>query len=395
MTSPSESPPAFTEASQRPPRLQASPFLASPFTSSSNTRHWSLQIIILAGGSGTRFWPLSRRQRPKQFLSLEGGTSLLQQTCSRLEGLADPEDVWVCTTERLAPAVREQLPQVPAHQVLAEPQGRNTAAAIGWSVSCIPESLREGAVAVLPADHRMADGPAFRQVLDQARQAVEERDLVLTLGIRPHRAETGYGYLELGEVLDQGSGLRRVSRFREKPDLATAESYVSSGNFLWNGGIFVFRGTTLLSLLEHHQPELSSGLKAIAAEPHRLAELYAELPSTSIDYGLMEKIDVIGTLPLDCGWSDLGSWQALWEVAAKDDAGNAFGGPGAETSAALQIAARDNLVWSEGAAVALVGVEGLAVVNTGDAILVMPREQAQEVKAVVERLAAQQREDLL
>ena len=230
-----------------------------------------MQAIILAGGSGTRFWPLSRRHRPKQLLALEGDRSLLQQTLDRLRPSIPPESVWVCTTEILADAVRQQLPEVPPKQILLEPEGRNTAAAIGWSVRSMPEEARHGIVAVLPADHRMADAEAFRSSLEAAAEAVEARDLIMTLGIRPYRPETGYGYLELAEEMDPATGLARVARFREKPDAATARAFVESGRYLWNGGIFVFRASTLIQLLETHLPQLASGLEEIARHPDRLA----------------------------------------------------------------------------------------------------------------------------
>lgn len=350
-----------------------------------------MQALILAGGSGTRFWPLSRRQTPKQLLALDGPRSLLQRTLDRLAPQVEPGSVWVVTTSRLAPEVRRQLPEVPPEQVLEEPQGRNTAAAIGWAVRCLPDELRAGVVAVLPADHRMVDGDAFRSTLAAAAAAVEERDVVMTLGIKPHRPETGYGYLELGEILDGATGLTKVARFREKPDLATAREFFESGRYLWNGGIFLFRGTTLLGLLEEHLPELAAGIEAIAAEPGRREELYGTLPATSIDFGLMEKLDTIATLPLECGWSDLGSWEALAEVLEPeaDDAGNVLRGD------ALALDARDNLLVADQGSIAVVGVEGLVVVRTGDNVLVVPKERSQEVKAIVSELAARGRDDLL
>jgi mannose-1-phosphate guanylyltransferase len=348
-----------------------------------------VQALILAGGSGTRFWPLSRRTNPKQLLALEGDRSLLQQTFDRLQPLVAPEAVWVCTTETLAEAVREQLPEVPPEQVLVEPVGRNTAPAIAWSVRTMPEAARQGVVAVLPADHRFGDPAGFRRVLAEAAEVALAEARILTLGVQPHRPETGYGYLELGEALPAWSGVRRVVRFREKPDLATAERFVESGNFLWNGGIFVFRGTVLLDRVERCMPELAAGVEAIAAAPERTAELYPALPADSIDFGVMEKLDDIATLPLDCGWSDLGSWEALAEILPTDAGGNT------EHGDVLTVDCRDTLLWAEEGTVAAIGVEGLVVVRTGDAVLVMPKERAQDVKAIVERLKAEGRGERL
>lgn len=348
-----------------------------------------MQALILAGGSGTRFWPLSRKQRPKQLLALEGERSLLQETVDRLSPLIPPESVWICTTEQLAEAVREQLPEVPARQVLAEPEGRNTAPAIGWSLACMPEAARQGMVVVLPADHRFADAPAFRETLAAAATTAERDDRVMTLGVRPRWAETGYGYLQLGDTVDTGTGARQVVRFTEKPDLATAERYVAAGEHLWNAGIFLFRGTTLLDHLSRFEPAIGQGLRAMMEAPQRTAEIYPNLPSTSIDYAVMERLDTIGTLALDCGWSDLGSWEALAEIIDADADGNRCRGD------VIAVDARDNLLYAEQGTVAVVGVEGLVVVRDGDTVLVLPRERSQDVRHIVAALKDGRRRDLL
>jgi len=347
-----------------------------------------LQALILAGGSGTRFWPLSRQRRPKQLLALEGDRSLLRATLERLHPLVEPAAVWVCTTEALAGQVRAQLPEVPPEQILLEPEARNTAPAIGWSVRSMPEEARRGVVAVLPADHRVGDPAAFRETLERAGQVVERGDQVMTLGVVPNRAETGYGYLEL-EPGEGPDGVRRVRRFVEKPAAETAHQFVASGNYLWNAGIFVFRGSTLLAILERLQPELARGLEAVAASPDRLRELYAQLPKDSIDYAVMEKLAGIATLPLDCGWSDLGSWEALDEVLPKDPQGNTGRGD------RLAVDSRGNLLFADSGTIAVLGVEDLVVVRTGDAVLVCPKSRSQEIKQLVAELAANHRGDLL
>ncbi len=344
-----------------------------------------MKALILAGGSGTRFWPLSRKARPKQLLALEGDRSLLQETVDRLHPLVTPADVWICTTEALAAAVREQLPEVPAAQVLAEPVGRNTCPAIGWAVGAMQAG--DEPIAVLPADHRMADDAAFRAILGRAGQAVEEHGHVMTLGVTPRWPETGYGYLELGAAL--ADGLHHVLRFVEKPDLPAAEAYLAGGRHLWNAGIFVFRGTRLLDLIAQHQPALATGLAEIAAYPERAAEIYRTLPAESIDVGIMEKLDDIATLPLDCGWSDLGSWEALYEVLPKDEAGNAVRGD------AVTLDSSGNLVVAEAGQVALLGVSNLVVVRTGDTVVVLPKDRSQEVRRLVSELEARERRDLL
>jgi mannose-1-phosphate guanylyltransferase len=349
-----------------------------------------LQALILAGGSGTRFWPLSRKLRPKQLLALDGPRSLLQATVDRLAPLVPPESVWIVTTRALAAEVRRQLPEVPAEQVLEEPMGRNTAPAIGWAVRSLPEAVRGGVVAVLPADHRMADAAAFRDTLGRAAAAVETEDRVMTLGVVPRWAETGYGYLELAPGADP-FGVRQVVRFVEKPDPEKAARFLASGLHLWNAGIFVFRGTTLLGHIARLVPDLARGLEKLAAAPlSDIDTLYAELPAESIDYAVMEKLAGIGTLPLDCGWSDLGSWEALAEVLPADGAGNMACG---ETVTAD---ARGNLLFSDdGGMVAVLGVEGLVVVRTADAVLVCPKERSQEVRRLVAELTARGRGELL
>ncbi|HEV2856273.1 MAG TPA: mannose-1-phosphate guanylyltransferase [Thermoanaerobaculia bacterium] len=350
-----------------------------------------MRALILAGGSGTRFWPLSRKSNPKQLLALEGERSLLRETVERLRPLVEPKDVWVCTTAALAERVHGDLPEVPPEQILAEPQGRNTAPAIGWSIRSMPEEARRGVVAVLPADHRMGDPAAFRDALGRAGRVVEREDRVMTLGVVPRWAETGYGYLEL-EPEAGPEGVRRVRRFVEKPSPENAARFVAAGHYLWNAGIFVFRGTTLLSILERLQPELARGLEEIANvsdSPDQLAELYGRLPSDSIDYAVMEKLDDISTLPLDCGWSDLGSWEALDEVLPRDEGGNAGRGD------RLAVDAHGNLLFADAGTIAVLGVEDLVVVRTGDAVLVCPKSRSQEVKKLVAELAARGREDLL
>jgi mannose-1-phosphate guanylyltransferase len=344
--------------------------------------------LILAGGSGTRFWPLSRRSRPKQLLALEAERTLLQATFDRLRPLVDPDSIWVSTTRELVREVRRQLPQVAASQVVVEPEGRNTGPAIAWALYSMPEALRRGPVAVLPADHRVGDPHAFRAVLADAFAAAAKLDLVITLGVVPRWPETGFGYLRLGAALP-GGALRRVSRFVEKPSASRARHFVRSGSYLWNAGIFVFRGTTLLRLLKRLQPEMAAGLAELAAAPDRLAELYPRLPSLSIDHAVMERLRSLATLPLDCGWSDLGSWAALAEVRPKDDQGNAVRGD------VVAVDAVDNLLYAERGTIAVVGVSGLVVVRTSDSVLVVPMERAQDVRRVIAELEARGRYELV
>jgi mannose-1-phosphate guanylyltransferase len=344
--------------------------------------------LILAGGSGTRFWPASRRRRPKQLLALEGRRSLLAETVARLAPLVPTERIWISTTDELAPAVAAELPEVAAERLVVEPAGRNTAPAIGWALHRMDAASRAGAVAVLPSDHRIAAPAEFRRALELAFEAAERDDRVVTLGVAATRAETGFGWLELDPSPAGADGLRRVVRFREKPDVAGAERHLAAGD-LWNAGMFVFRGESFLAHLERLAPELASGLRRLAAEPERAGELYPALPAISVDHAVMEKLDRLVTVPLACGWDDLGSWSALHDVLSPDADGNRTRGD------AVAVDARDNLLVAEAGTVAVLGVEGLVVVRTADAVLVVPRERAQEVRRLVDRLAAAGRSELL
>jgi mannose-1-phosphate guanylyltransferase len=348
----------------------------------------SLSALVLAGGSGTRFWPASRRDRPKQLLALDGDRSMLQATVERLAPLVPRDRVWISTTAALAEAIAAQLPGIDRARILVEPAGRNTAPAIGWSIAQMPPAVREGAIAVLPSDHRIADAAAFRATVAAAAEEAERRDRVLALGVVPRHPETGFGYLETGAPLPGVPGLVSVVRFTEKPDRATAERFLAGGRHLWNAGMFVFRGARLLELLAVHARELSRGLDDLARNRARSDELYRALPSISIDYALMEKLDDLATLPLDCGWDDLGSWDALAAVLPADAAGNAARG------GALVLDGERNLTFTEEGTIALLGVSDLIVVRSGDAVLVAPRSAAQQVRRVVEALAATGRDEL-
>ena len=348
-----------------------------------------MQALILAGGSGTRFWPLSRRHRPKQLLPLGKSGSLLRQTVERVIPSVGADGIWISTTRELVDAVARELPELPLERILAEPASRNTAPAIGWCLTRMRAEVGDDVVAALHADHRVADASSFLEALGVAERAALQGDRVITLGVPPTHPETGYGYLELGEVLDGATGLRRVTRFTEKPDRETAERFVASGDHVWNAGIFVFRPSHLLGELERLAPEIGDGLRRIAESPGDLDRLYLDLPSRSIDHAVMEKLDDLATVPLDCGWSDLGSWDALAIVLPTDEAGNATRGD------VLAIDSAGCLLWAEEGQIVALGLRDLVVVRTGDTVLVAPRNRSQDVRRIVEELRERGREDLL
>ena len=339
--------------------------------------------VIMAGGRGTRFWPLSRRAWPKQFLSLDAdGVSLLQATVHRIRPVFAPENILVVTSDQHALATAKQLPELPRENVLAEPVGRNTAPCVGWAAAHVRRRDPTGVMAVLPADPRIEDEPSYREVLRQAVTAAAEAGSIVTVGIEPTRPETGYGYIEMGEKA--GPGVFLVRRFVEKPDLEKAAAFVAGGTYLWNSGMFFFRADTILAAIRLHLPALYDALQRFdeAAgqgwEQEAVAELYPRVPSISIDYGIMEKVDDILVLPGSFGWYDIGSWTTAWELADKDENGN--------TLLSEAVAIDTGNCYIRGQAdkiVALLGVDDLIVVDTPDALLVARRDLAQEVKAIV------------
>jgi mannose-1-phosphate guanylyltransferase len=351
-----------------------------------------LYAIVMAGGSGTRFWPLSRRLRPKQLLALaEPDRTLLASTLERIRPLVPAERVLVVTGEHLAVATRAALPALPAANVLAEPVAKNTAPCVAWAANHALGRDPDAVLAVLAADHFVVDQRAYLEVMRRALEAAADGSLV-TCGIKPSRPETGYGYLEVGGEVGPGFS-HGVRRFVEKPDAARALEFVQSGRFLWNSGQFFFRADAIVRAFEEHMPELAAAMApvrtAASSEQERrvVAEAYAKAPSVSIDHGVMEKAAKVRVIPGDFGWSDVGSWTTAWELAARDPKGNA--GP------AVLIDARGNYVHApEGKVVALLGVSDLVVVDTPDALLVMPRDRAQDVRAVVDALKGR-RDDVL
>jgi mannose-1-phosphate guanylyltransferase len=341
--------------------------------------------VIMAGGSGTRFWPLSRAARPKQLLPLGGGDeALLVATARRLTKILPEDHILIVTSEALAEQTRAALPNVPAENVLTEPVGRNTAPCVGWAASVVARKDPEAVLAILPADHHIEDETTFAEVLERSVQAARLGEMV-TVGIKPTRPETGYGYVELGEEITPA--VFRARRFVEKPDELRARQFLAAGRFLWNSGMFFFRADVLLAAVKTHLPGLSDALTrydeaALRGQEQALVKsTYQTLPNISIDHGVMEKAARVAVIPGDFGWSDVGSWTSAWELAPRDTNDNAFFGEVVPVDAH-----RCYVRAPEGKVVAVVGLDDVVVVDTPDALLVMPRSRAQDVRSVVDAL---------
>jgi len=363
--------------------------------------------VILAGGSGTRFWPRSRRTRAKQVLALDGERTMIQQTLDRLLPLAAAEDVWVITNTLLDEVIAQQLPEVPRGNILSEPVARNTAPACALAAFLLEPTAPETAIGIFPSDHVVKDTARFAEVIRAGAALAASGDKIVVLGVPPTRAETGYGYIELGAAVEAVGGVpvRRVKRFTEKPDRARAEEFVASGNYAWNGGIFLWSARTLVEAIREHCPAMAPLLEKIAAaqgsaEFERvLAEVYPQCQNISIDYAVLEPRSAKGEagseiycLPADFGWNDLGSWAALHEHLTDGKMYNFFDATDPVNST---IDAERNYVYAPDKVVALVGVNDLVVVDTGDCLLITMRERAQDVGKVVQDLKWAEREGLV
>jgi mannose-1-phosphate guanylyltransferase len=351
--------------------------------------------VILAGGRGTRFWPLSRKKRAKQLLALDGKHTMIQQTVSRLLPLAPAKQVWIVTNDDLRLAILKQLPKLSKAQVLAEPVGRNTAPAIGLAAFLLLRKHPDAVIGMFPSDHVISDEESYRATIARGVEIAAAGENIVVLGVRPNRAETGYGYIEAGSVFD-GDALR-VRRFTEKPDAEKAAAFVAAGNYFWNSGMFLWSARTLANALHEHLPKTASLLEGIAAAfgTHKFAatfrKLYSKCENISVDYAVLEPRSAKGEqagnifcLPADFGWNDLGSWTALHEHhTAKSGPveGNLI-----QSAGVFVLNAHGNYVHAPGKFVATVGVSDLVVVETDDALLITTRRHAQDVGKVVKFL---------
>ena len=363
--------------------------------------------VILAGGSGTRFWPRSRRARAKQVLALDGERSMIQQTVERLKPLAGLENTWIITNEYLAQEIADQLPGLPAGQIVQEPVARNTAPACGLAAFLIERENPDAVLGVFPSDHVIADEPRFLKALQKGIALAALGDNMVVLGIEPTRAETGYGYIETGDLTKDGSALH-VRRFTEKPNQNRAEEFVSAGNYYWNSGIFLWSARTLANAVREHLPETAPLLESIAAAygtpqfEEVFHALYPKCENISVDYAVLEPRSAKGEhlsdlycLSAEFSWNDLGSWASLYEYQLETRLRGDGDGNVADTEGHMAIDAANNYIFSPRKFVALVGVENLVIVDTEDALLIAHRDHSQDVGKIVKELSLSGREKLI
>lgn len=354
-------------------------------------------IVIMAGGSGTRFWPLSREAMPKQLLRIDGDKTLIQQTIGRVNPLIPSDRIFIVTNENHAEQIRFQVPEIKKENYIIEPAARNTAAAIGLAAVHIKRRNPDAIIGVLSADHVIKDNDLFRNILNDAFK-VAAMDYLVTIGLKPTRPETGYGYIETGEAIEISSqkpdvsgrtsdfSVFTVKRFVEKPDIETAVRYLHDGHFLWNSGMFVWKTRRILEEIERYMPVLSQRLKEIESSIGKEDEgavtgrMFSDLESVSIDYGVMEKSGSVAVIPADFAWNDVGSWTALDDISQRDERGNVIVGN------ITDIGSRNSIIYASNRLVATIGLQDMVIVDTEDATLVCRKDRAQDVKKIVEKL---------
>jgi mannose-1-phosphate guanylyltransferase len=353
--------------------------------------------VIMAGGVGQRFWPRSRRQHPKQLLDLTGQGSMIKLTVDRLKNLSAPEEILIIANRSQRSAIEKEVAgRVPAENIIGEPEGRNTAPAIGLGAVLLERRRPNSTMLVLPADHIIEPIEKFEIAIRTASSFVSGTDVLLTFGIRPSRPDTGYGYIHAGEEIygEGGSKIFRTREFLEKPDAETANRFIREGTYFWNSGMFLWRTGSILAQINKYLPELSRLLSTIEQSLESedldsiLTSFYCEAPSVSIDYGIMEKADNVAVLEADFQWNDVGSWEYIRDILPPDAEGNAVVGEH------VLIDSRENTVFSPDRLIGMVGVENLVVVDGGDSILICKRDRVQDVRKVVQQLKRQKMESL-
>ena len=356
-----------------------------------------MYAAIIAGGSGTRLWPRSRQNKPKQFQSLHSETTLLQETVMRLEPLVERENIYIIAGQLHEEIVREQLDWLPADNYVGEPMGKDTAPAVGVIATLIAHKDPDAVILVTPADHVILKEKLFRHMLEVAELVAGEGPNVVTIGIKPTCAETGYGYIQMKESHRSVDDIDiyEVMSFKEKPDAKTAEEYVSSWHYVWNSGMFIWSAKTIMNLYREHAPEMYKLLMRYDAaigtpsEAKVFEEIYDEFPRISVDYAILEHAKDIYVIPASIGWNDLGSWASIHDVMEQDEDGNAVVGNhvGVDT--------HNCLVHSKDRLIATVGLDNMIIVDGGDVLLVLPKGRSQDIKPLLEELKKQGKTDYL
>ncbi len=356
-----------------------------------------LYAVILAGGKGTRFWPLSRAKRPKQLIDITGRGSMVRLTFERLSALVPPERIFLLTTKDLAPSTAGDLPEIGEANVFLEPAGRNTGPALAVASSLVSRDGGDAPMLCCPADHLIGEEAEFRRLVEAAAAVAAERDVLVTFGIEPERPETGYGYIEAGGEMatkDERSFLA-VERFHEKPDIEKARRYLKDGSFYWNSGIFVWRPSVFLAAWDTFVPESRDALAGISRAlgtddmEETVERLYPSLPSVSVDYAVLEKAENVLVAPASLKWSDVGSWDALFDILPADDTGNVGAGY------AEVLDSKGNLLFNPGGTTVAIGIEDMIVVVDGTDVLVCRRGESQRVRTILEMIKKRGRTDLL
>ncbi len=355
-----------------------------------------MYAVIMAGGKGTRFWPRSRAETPKQLLNITGDKTMLQETADRIARVVSPDKILIVTNTVQRDTIMQQMPEMDPDNIIAEPVGKNTAPCICLAALCIQSRTADETMAVLPADHYIGDPSAFCETLKQAEQAALRTNGLITIGITPRGPETGYGYIQHGtEPVFDNMPLYAVKKFHEKPDEKKAREYVASDNFLWNSGMFVWRASAILDEMKTHIPHVYENVASACLTDHdtnlneRIADAYSTIDAVSVDYGVMEKSEHVFTMIGDFEWNDIGSWAALYDLLPKDGCANVI------TGEAVTVDTAESFIYSPKRLTAVLGVHDVIIIDTEDALLVCDKKRCQDIRAIVSALEQKKMERLL
>ncbi len=345
----------------------------------------NLYAVIMAGGVGSRFWPRSKKKTPKQLLNIFGTNTMIQETVERLNGIVPEENIFVITNRVQRDEIIRQLPYVPENNIIEEPFGRNTAACIGLASIVVKSKCKDAVTLILPADHIIKDLDEYHRTLQEAAEFAESSKGLVTIGIKPSRPETGYGYIQMEEK-EIADNIHKVYTFAEKPNYATAVRFLESGDFYWNSGMFIWHVDAILNEIEKYMPDLHEGLEELKPSLNKpefndaLANVYGKLRNISIDYGIMEKSQNVYLIKGEFSWSDVGSWEEVYQLSDKDENGNAVMG---NIFTEMTV---DSYIYSPDKFASVIGVDNLIIINTNDALLVCRRDKSQDVKKIVDHL---------